>query len=98
MPRAAEVSCSSAAMTGATAAMALPPQMAVPTLMSRPVSPLTPMRRASQMPRVRVKAMLTAVAPRPRSPALSTTPRFIPAPKPTTDHPRSGWIHRLKRS
>jgi hypothetical protein len=85
----AEVSWSSACSTGAAAAMALPPQIAFPTVIRAPVAPRRRSERASRYPTPIDAEMLTTVYPNPRTPARATAIRFMPAPSPTTAAGRS---------
>src|SRR5271170_291797 len=72
-------------MIGATAAIALPPQIAVPTVIKIPAVLFTPSIRPASNPAVKANAMLTAVYTNPLRPARNTSCRFIPKPSPTTD-------------
>src|SRR5580658_1267804 len=72
-------------MIGATAAIALPPQIAVPTVIRIEAVLFTPSIRPASNPAVNANAMLTAVYTNPLRPARNTSCRFIPNPSPTTD-------------
>src|SRR5271156_2028 len=72
-------------MIGATAAIALPPQIAVPTVIKIPAVLFTLSIRPASNPAVKANAMLTAVYTNPLRPARNTSCRFIPKPSPTTD-------------
>ncbi len=61
VPKATDMSCDFASMAGPTAAMALPPQMAVPTLTSVEVSRGVPKSRPRIQPSPRVSVMPTTV-------------------------------------
>src|SRR5580698_3331201 len=72
-------------MIGATAAIARPPQIAVPTFINIEAVLLTPSIRPASNPAVNANAMLAAVYTNPLRPARNTSCRFIPNPRPTTD-------------
>src|SRR5580698_1742420 len=72
-------------MIGATAAIALPPQIAVPTVIKIEAVLFTPNIRPASNPAVNANAMLAAVYTNPLRPARNTSCRFIPNPSPTTD-------------
>src|SRR5665213_4241313 len=78
------ISSSFASSTGPIAAIALPPQMAVPMLINCDCVLPTLSRYPSRMPRPMTKLMLIAVYTKPDLPAWSTCPRFIPKPRQTT--------------
>src|SRR5207248_10593614 len=79
-------SCSSdASTTGATAAMALPPQIAVPTEIKYDELRCTPKALPNNQPTPSAKAIPHSVYTNPDAPALSTWCRFIPNPRPTTE-------------
>ena len=95
VPMATVMSLSLALMTGAKAAMALPPQMAVPPETRNPVSRLTLslLVKNNHNPIVtRIENMVNSIPVYPDSMACST---FIPKPSPTTDIWRSIWVIRL---
>ena len=67
-------------MSGATATIALVPQMAVPAPISRAVRNQTPNTRASQMVAAMETTMHTTVISRAVEPTVATRARFSPAP------------------
>ena len=69
--------------TGAAAAMALPPQILVPTLTSHAVFSGTFSRRPAIHPRPRPSTIPMRVYRKPLPPARSTSIRFMPKPIPT---------------
>jgi len=82
-------SCGLALSTGVTAAMALPPQIDVPTAISQRASRETPNSRPRPMPSARPAEMPTTVRSKPSAPARSTCRRFMPPPMPTMATPSS---------
>src|SRR5271170_562876 len=72
-------------MIGATAAIALPPQIAVPTVIRIEAVLFTLSIRPASNPAVNANVILTAVYTNPLRPARNTSCRFIPNPSPTTD-------------
>ena len=85
-PMAMPISASVAEITGPTAAMADPPQIAVPDAIRAEVFVPIPKRRPIQNPAARVAAMVTIAKRAPLSPARNTFSRSIPKPSKTT-HP-----------
>lgn len=84
-PSATDITRASAPSTGPIAAIALPPQIAVPVEMSWPVTRSTASQRASNAPNATVAASVNAVVATPVDPARTTASNWIPKPKPTTD-------------
>ena len=84
VPSATEISSGRALTTGATAAMALPPQMAVPEATRCDVRRSIPSIRPSTKPRISTTAMLKTVSRKPSRPAWSAECMFMPKPRPTT--------------
>ncbi len=81
---ATDISLRSASTAVPTAAMAEPPQMAVPAEMSSEVRRLMSSSLASQYPKVNVAKMVTAAKRRPCMPTRNTEARSMPKPKSTT--------------
>ena len=78
------VSSSSAFTTGATAAMALPPQIAVPELIRYESFGSKPIRRPTRQPTSITPVTETRVKSMPSLPASSDSYIFMPNPRPTT--------------
>ena len=78
------ISASEAPMTELTAAMAEPPQMAVPTEMSVVVFLSSAIRRPAHQPSNSVAPMVAAANTEPLSPKRNTIGRFMPKPSSTT--------------
>jgi|GEM_PF-4899538 len=85
VPSATDIWSFPALMMGPTAAMALPPQMAVPELIKYPVFLSTFSFLAIQLPRNKVPATETMVKSMPSFPEASACCKFIPKPRPITD-------------
>src|SRR5580658_3554 len=85
VPSETAVSSWSACMIGATAAIALPPQIAVPTVIRVDAVLFTPRYRPASNPAANANPMLAAVYTNPLRPARNTSCRFITNPSPTTD-------------
>src|SRR5262249_35369436 len=83
-PSETDISSSLAPATGPTAAIALPPQIAVPTEINSALTRSTFNQRPSATPMIIVAEMPSAVYPKPELPARKTSRRFIPNPSPTT--------------
>ena len=73
-----------APMTEATAAMAEPPQMAVPDERSVLMALSVLSRRPSSQPRAKTPAIVAAAKARPAMPAWATLPRSMRRPRRTT--------------
>ena len=95
VPMATVMSLSLALITGARAAMALPPQMAVPPETRNPVSRLTLSLLVKNNPKPMVTTIENMVNRIPVFPASMACSTFIPKPSPTTDIWRSIWVIRL---
>ena len=95
VPMATVMSLSLALITGARAAMALPPQMAVPPETRNPVSRLTLSLLVKNNPSPMVTTMENMVNRIPVFPASMACSTFMPQPRPTTDIWRSIWVIRL---
>ena len=83
VPRARLIWLSSAFTSGLTAAMALPPQIAVPLAIRYEVFLSTVSFRPRNAPRVRVRAMLKTVSRTPFPPACMALSAWMPKPRPT---------------
>src|SRR3954454_20733946 len=94
VPSETAMSSSLASSTGPTAAIALPPQMAVPTEIKSAGVRSTENNLPSSNPEVTAKVIPTAVYRNPARPARSTWPRFMPKPSPTTETCNSSFDHR----
>ena len=95
VPMATVISLSLALITGDKAAIALPPQMAVPPETRNPVSRLTFNFLVKNKPNpivITIENMVNKIPVFPASMACST---FIPKPSPTTDIWRRIWVIRL---
>ena len=79
------ISSSEASRMGATAAMALPPQIAVPTVTRMLALWETRKNRPRISPADMLPVILSAVYRKPLLPALSTSARFIPNPRAMTE-------------
>src|ERR1700722_7584847 len=79
------ISSSLACTMGATAAMALPPQIAVPAVIKNAAVFSTLKSLPTSRPAIIAKVMLPAVETKPLRPARSTSCRFIPKPSATTE-------------
>lgn len=86
------ISDSVAPMTELTAAMAEPPQMAVPAEISAEVLPSSFNLRPSQKPRTKVAQMVVAANSEPFKPRRSTTCKFMPKPSRMTQICRSHLV------
>ena len=84
VPSETDISSSVAPVIGPTAAMALPPQIAVPVEMRNAGRDGTEISLPSSVPTSMAKAILRAVYRNPLRPACTTSCRFIPKPSPTT--------------
>lgn len=85
VPRATEICFSSAEMMGDIAAMALPPQIAVPQETRWEVFLSTPNNFPNKVPSIKVPKIEMTVKIRPSLPAFKALCTFIPKPKPTTE-------------
>src|SRR5262245_51571394 len=85
-PSDTDISSSLAPTLGPMAAMALPPQIAVPTEMSSAVILFTPSEHPNQTPKATVTAMLMAVSKKQARLTASTWCQSMPKPSPTTHH------------
>jgi hypothetical protein len=84
VPSETDISSSVAPVIGPTAAIALPPQMAVPVEIRNAGRARTDSNQPSRVPSSSANVMLMAVYTKPLLPALITSCRFIPKPRPTT--------------
>lgn len=85
LPRATDISSVSASIAGPTAAIALPPQIAVPDEISVDVFSATPNHLPTKYPRINVPKIDAIVKSIPSFPAWITAERFIPNPRRITD-------------
>ena len=85
VPRDTEISSSSASITGATAAIALPPQIAVPADIKFDVLSFTLRSLPRKNPTASVPKIVAIVNRIPCFPALTTSVKFIPKPNKTTE-------------
>src|SRR5215469_5141783 len=103
VPSETDISSSVAPRTGPTAAIALPPQIAVPVEIRNDARGYTSTNFPIAVPTIRAKAIPTAVYRNPLRPARITWCRFMPKPSPTTaacsryfeiwrDSPGYGWV------
>ena len=90
---ATDISCSFGWITLATAAIALPPQIAVPTAMSSGVSPGTRSTAAEHEPERERGGEPCAVSSAPLDPTRHTSSRFMPAPSATTPSCNVSVVH-----
>src|SRR5205807_7619778 len=85
VPSETAISSSVAWQMGPTAAIALPPQIAVPVEIRKAEVLCIPKKTPKAMPTSMEKLMLSMVETNPLRPALTTWWRYIPKPNPTTD-------------
>src|SRR5215472_948323 len=85
VPRETAMSWSSASRTGPMAAIALPPQIAVPTEIRRDGVRSTESARPRKRPQATAKLIPTSVYRNPERPAWRTSVRLMPKPSPTTE-------------
>src|SRR5947209_1497805 len=93
VPKETAMSSSLASSTGPTAAIALPPQMAVPTEIKSAGVRSTENHLPSSSPEIMAKVIPAAVYRNPARPARSTSLRFMPKPSPTTESCSSSFDH-----
>ena len=84
VPSETAISCSFAFSTGPIAAIALPPQIAVPKLIRSDCVLPTCSSLPKATPRASANVMLMAVYMNPEAPACTISFRFIPNPRQTT--------------
>src|SRR5208283_156134 len=103
VPSETDISSSVAPTTGPIAAIALPPQIAVPAEIRKAARGRSDTNLPIAAPTIRAKAIPTAVYRNPLQPARSTCCRFKAKPRPTTadckryfeicrDSPGYGWL------
>ena len=97
VPSATDISASAAPVARPTAAIADPPQMAVPADSSIAVFDSIHRTRRSHAPSRNVSAIVAAAISRPWRAATRTASRLVPNPRRTTDAWSSGRLSRLRR-
>jgi hypothetical protein len=85
MARAREICFASGFMMGEVAAIALPPQMAVPTEIKKDKGLSILRNFPAKYPRIITEKILITVSIKPDFPASRASLNFIPNPKPTID-------------